>query len=262
MKLSFTLIILIILGIGISNGQTNTFPTTGSVGIGTLSPSSFFHGGNNRVLEIFNPNNTLNSQSHVILSTGSTLNNSGAGTLSWISRNSTGFKGMAYVGSTTQGDASINSSANLVFATSNGSAVYPRMVIDKDGNVGIGTINPNEMLSVKGKIRAQEIKVETSGWPDYVFAKDYQLPSLQETDRHIKDKGHLPGIPSAEEVKCNGIDLGEMNAKLLKKIEELTLYLIDMKKEKEQEKLEKTQLQQAVKDLDGRVKSLIENSRK
>ncbi|WP_214228822.1 hypothetical protein [Pedobacter sp. B4-66] len=100
------------------------------------------------------------------------------------------------------------------------------------GNVGIGTSDTKGYkLAVNGKIRAQEIKVETAGWPDYVFAKDYQLPSLQETEQHIKDKGHLPGIPSAEEVKANGVDLGEMNAKLLQKIEELTLHLIEIKKE-------------------------------
>lgn len=111
----------------------------------------------------------------------------------------------------------------------------------QNGNVGIGTATPNAKLAVNGNIRAKEIKVETVNWPDYVFAKDYQLPSLQETEQHIKEKGHLPGIPSAEEVKSNGIDLGEMNAKLLKKIEELTLHLIELNKvvEKQQEKLNK-----------------------
>ena len=111
-----------------------------------------------------------------------------------------------------------------------GSAGKSILSMLNNGNVGIGTTSPTERLSVNGKIRAQEIKVETSGWPDYVFAKDYQLPSLQETEQHIKDKGHLLGIPSAEEVKTNGVDLGEMNSKLLKKIEELTLYLIDQNK--------------------------------
>ncbi|WP_214228804.1 hypothetical protein [Pedobacter sp. B4-66] len=105
-----------------------------------------------------------------------------------------------------------------------------RMRITSLGNVGIGTASPSEKLSVNGKIRAHEIKVETANWPDYVFAKNYKLPSLQETEQHIKDKGHLLGIPSAEEVKTNGVDLGEMNSKLLKKIEELTLYLIDQNK--------------------------------
>ncbi|WP_448105175.1 hypothetical protein [Pedobacter panaciterrae] len=104
------------------------------------------------------------------------------------------------------------------------------IVIDGAGNVGIGTLSPKEKLSINGKIRAQEIKVETANWPDYVFAKDYELPSLKVTEQYIKEKGHLPGIPSAEEVKTNGVDLGEMNARLLKKIEELTLHLIESEK--------------------------------
>ncbi len=99
------------------------------------------------------------------------------------------------------------------------------------GNVGIGLSNPTEKLSVNGKIRAKEIRVENANWPDFVFAKSYSLPTLKETEAHIKEKGHLPGIPSAAEVKDNGVDLGEMNAKLLQKIEELTLYLIEQNKE-------------------------------
>lgn len=100
------------------------------------------------------------------------------------------------------------------------------------GNVGIGTIDTKGYkLAVNGNIRAREIKVENSNWPDYVFTQAYQLPTLHEIEKHIKDKGHLPGIPSATEVRVNGVDLGEMNAKLLEKIEELTLHLIEMKKE-------------------------------
>lgn len=120
----------------------------------------------------------------------------------------------------------------------------PRFVISASGNVGIGTTTPKEKLSVNGKIRAQEIKVENTNWPDYVFAHGYQLPSLMETENHIKEKGRLPGIPSATEVKNNGIDLGEMNAKLLQKIEELTLYLIEIKKENEELKLLKNEMAQ------------------
>jgi len=104
------------------------------------------------------------------------------------------------------------------------------ITIDNSGNLGIGTVYPTEKLSVKGKIRAQEIKVENANWPDFVFAKSYTLPTLKETETHIKEKGHLPGIPSAAEVKANGVDLGDMNAKLLQKIEELTLYIIDLEK--------------------------------
>ena len=106
------------------------------------------------------------------------------------------------------------------------------IAIASNNNVGIGTNDPKGYkLAVNGKIRTQEIKVENTNWPDYVFAKDYKLPTLQQTEQHIKEKGHLLGIPSAAEVKTNGIDLGEMNAKLLQKIEELTLHLIEMKKQ-------------------------------
>lgn len=111
----------------------------------------------------------------------------------------------------------------------------------ENGNVGIGTLTPNAKLAVNGNIRAREIKVENAKWPDYVFAKDYRLPSLKETEQYIKDKGQLPGMPSAEEVRANGIDLGDMNARLLQKIEELTLHLIEMKKENETERSKQQQ---------------------
>jgi hypothetical protein len=105
------------------------------------------------------------------------------------------------------------------------------------GNVGIGTANPaGYRLAVNGKIRAKEIKVET-GWSDFVFEKEYQLPTLKEVEKHIKQKGHLKDIPSAKEVAKNGVLLGEMNSKLLLKIEELTLYAIKQQKEIEKLKL-------------------------
>ncbi|SMC74797.1 hypothetical protein [Pedobacter africanus] len=100
------------------------------------------------------------------------------------------------------------------------------------GKVGIGTTDTKGYkLAVAGNMVTESVKVSLQGaWPDYVFTKEHQLPTLQETEKHIKDKGHLPGIPSAAEVKAGGIDLGEMNAKLLQKIEELTLHLIEMDK--------------------------------
>ncbi|WP_276090974.1 hypothetical protein [Pedobacter sp. JY14-1] len=129
-----------------------------------------------------------------------------------------------------------------------------KMRITGAGNVGIGTTNPTERLSVKGKIRAQEVKVELANWPDYVFAKDYALPTLAETERHIKEKGHLPGIPSAAEVKENGVELGDMNKKLLQKIEELTLHLIEMKKENAKLGSLLTEQQTAIKELQLKIK--------
>lgn len=99
------------------------------------------------------------------------------------------------------------------------------------GNVGIGTtITGPHKLAVEGSIGAREVKVTATGWPDYVFKNNYNLPTLEEVEKHINEKGHLENIPSEEEVLKNGISLGEMNAKLLQKIEELTLYMIDVSK--------------------------------
>ena len=100
------------------------------------------------------------------------------------------------------------------------------------GNVGIGTINPTAKLSVNGKIHAKEVRIDLnlSDWADFVFEENYDLPTLSEVENHIKQKGHLKDIPSAKQVEENGIFLGEMNSKLLQKIEELTLYTIQQEK--------------------------------
>lgn len=108
------------------------------------------------------------------------------------------------------------------------------------GNVGIGTLlasNPNNYkLAVNGTIGAKEVKVETNSttWPDYVFKEGYQLNSIEQVNEFIKENGHLPGVPTAKDINENGHALGEMNTILLRKIEELTLYVIDLKREIDQ----------------------------
>ncbi len=182
--------------------------STGSMGLNTGQPQSYFHGGNNKVFEILNNNNSANSQAHVILSTGATVANSGAGTISWIAKNASGNKGMAYIGASTTDDASNNASARLVFATANGNNPIERMVIDKNGLVGIGTETPREALSVNGTIRSKEVKVETANWPDYVFKPNYQLPPLAAVKKYLDKNQHLQDIPSEAEVIKDGISLG------------------------------------------------------
>ncbi|RNL66903.1 hypothetical protein ED312_23550, partial [Sinomicrobium pectinilyticum] len=103
-------------------------------------------------------------------------------------------------------------------------------------------------LAVNGNIRAKEIKVET-GWSDFVFEESYNLPTLEEVEQHINEKGHLKDIPSAKEVEENGIFLGQMDAKLLQKIEELTLYMIALKKENREQKFQIEKLQKAIDQL-------------
>ncbi|GGH31501.1 hypothetical protein FAZ19_22510 [Sphingobacterium alkalisoli] len=99
------------------------------------------------------------------------------------------------------------------------------------GKLGIGTNSPSEKLSVNGNIRAREIKVETDNWPDYVFTRKYNLMPLADVEKFIQTKGHLPEIPQASVIEEEGISLGEMNKLLMKKIEELTLYVIEIDKE-------------------------------
>ena len=100
------------------------------------------------------------------------------------------------------------------------------------GNVGIGTGNPKEKLTVNGRILAREVIVSNDirTWPDYVFAPGYEMMSLTELEAYVNEHHHLPDVPSAEEVEEQGIGLGEMNAILLQKVEEMTLRMIEMEK--------------------------------
>jgi len=120
------------------------------------------------------------------------------------------------------------------------------LVMDYNGNVGIGTnYTGTHKLAVEGSIGAREIKVEASGWSDFVFQKDYDLKPIEEVETYINTNNHLPDIPTAKEVVQNGINLGEMDAKLLQKIEELTLYIIEQNKriEELENKLDKNGIQ-------------------
>ncbi len=98
------------------------------------------------------------------------------------------------------------------------------------GNVGIGTSTPTYRLDVCGTIRAKEVRVET-GWCDYVFEKDYKLRSFDELEKYINENKHLPGIAPAKEVEKDGLKVAEMNKAMMEKIEELTLYVLQLNKD-------------------------------
>ena len=131
----------------------------------------------------------------------------------------------------------------LNFWNSDGSTAFSNINVGdiiSSGNVGIGTNNPDEMLTVKGKIHSEEVRVDLNVPADYVFQKyflgysdlksDYTMPSLEEVETFIEENHHLSGIPSADEIIKDGLHLKEMTNLLLQKIEELTLYTIEQEK--------------------------------
>ena len=215
------------------NSYGDSYFMGGNIGIGTSSPSEKF-----------------------------VVANSNSGVISrFISTSHGGLSGLRLQGETADGsdvrfmdiayDAETDSYG---FGAGSYSSVLPissgfsqaDIVVNGSGKVGIGTTDftGNHKLRVEGSIGAREIKVEASGWSDFVFKKGYALRTLTEVEKHITEKGHLPEIPNEAEVTKNGINLGEMNTKLLQKIEELTLYLIEQNKQNQAqqgriEKLEK-----------------------
>ncbi len=198
--------------------------TSTGLGIGTNSPNhELVVQGNNSVVQIRDDvgNNSAN-----------------AAWLELLERASGSFNGGAYI--------RWNGETNRLLIGTKLSGVNTNvLVINRSGNnVGIGTQNPgNYRLAVNGSIRAKEIVVE-SGWSDFVFEPGYDLPSLAEVESHIQEKGHLPDIPSAQEVAEHGVKVGEMESRLLQKVEELTLYLIDMNKRVQSLEVENDRLHQ------------------
>jgi hypothetical protein len=117
--------------------------------------------------------------------------------------------------------------APLLFK-SNGDVILAGAQSATNGNVGIGTTDTKGYkLAVNGDAMFTKIKVKSyASWPDYVFRKDYELPSLQQVKAYVDEHQHLPDMPAAAEVEKEGLDVAEMNRKLLQKVEELTLYII------------------------------------
>ncbi|MCG8410537.1 MAG: hypothetical protein MI739_04540 [Bacteroidales bacterium] len=124
----------------------------------------------------------------------------------------------------------VNGKSDVSYAFIGKNYYSPYIVFKPDGKVGIGTKTPQSLLAVNGTITSKEVVVTADGWPDYVFASDYNLRSLNEVETYIEQNNHLPDIPSQKEVNEKGINLGNMDAKLLQKIEELTLYIIQQNK--------------------------------
>lgn len=125
--------------------------------------------------------------------------------------------------------------ADLVFITKGNGTYAEKLRILGNGNVGIGVTNPVNKLEVNGTFRSTAIICDPGAWADFVFDSDYQLMPLSDVEDYVTKNKHLPEIPTTTEVKENGVELGEMNAKLLQKVEELTLYLIEQNKQNQEQ---------------------------
>jgi hypothetical protein len=148
---------------------------------------------------------------------------------SWNSITNNGDAGIIY--GTGSQPAGSNATFGFVIAPWHGGMTGIR--IDKEGNVGIATNDTKGYrFAVNGDAMFTKVKVKVyNTWPDYVFAPGYQLPSLAEVEKYILTYQHLPGIPAANEIEKEGLDIGDTQAALLKKIEELTLYIVQQQKD-------------------------------
>ena len=215
-----------------SNAARMTILSDGKVGIGTSNPSSRLH--------ILQNNDTEPMATLTLQGTTGALYLPGErnyiGRLRFTTRENQVVGSIRGYYSGAIGAPNHYPYGNLIFYVGNADNVENEsMRIVSNGNIGIGTNNPLYKLDVKGTIRAAEVKVvPIDQFADYVFDKEYKLPKLTEVHQYIQTNGHLPEIPSAAEVKENGLNLVEMQVKLLKKIEELTLYVIEQQNQIEE----------------------------
>jgi hypothetical protein len=216
---------------------------TGNVGIGTTSPLSLLSVGSGSLAD-----NNIPIQ----------LSTSGTSTVKGIGFNKNGAYGL-YMGYdqgvvTTGGFIRQISTDPLSVIVNNTSTA---MTFLSNGHVGIGTTNPGTyLLAVNGNVHAQQVNVDLTGWSDYVFKRSYVLRPLTEVQAYIDQNHHLPDMPSEQQVIKDGLNLGEMNKLLMKKVEELTLYLIDDNKKSSAQQTELNQQKQKLLDQEQHIKRL------
>ncbi|MEL6560878.1 MAG: hypothetical protein AAFQ94_21970 [Bacteroidota bacterium] len=218
-------------GVGNSLNDYFTIQPDGNLGIGTTDPTSLVH--------VFK-RGLANGQVHDILRIqANTEGNRQTGFGARINFSFNKYGNVATGEASTLGAISVYDANNessfgtMAFATKEryDKPLENKMWLNNNGSLGIGTSTTGtHKLAVEGSVGSREVVVESSGWSDFVFADDYHLQPLEKVEEFINDNNHLPEIPSEAEVLENGIKLGEMDAKLLQKIEELTLHMIEMNK--------------------------------
>lgn len=225
-------------GSGTTTGSGNTF-------VGASAGSTNVTGYNNTYIGTgAGPDNVDNVHGNIFIGSYSGFEETGSNKL-YISNSET--TNPLIWGDFAQKQLKFNSKVGIGFGFGN----YPTTA----GTADVSGYN----LFVNGGILTEEVRVTLqSTWADYVFKEDYKLPSLEEVEKHIQEKGHLINVPSAEEIEQNGIALGEMAKIQQEKIEELTLYLIEQKKLNEEQKKINENQEKEIKELKSLVQSLLE----
>lgn len=225
MKKLFVLAVMMLFGTVIF-AQTNIFPATGNVGIGTTAPNAAYH------LHVTTGNTGIATS----IITEKQAGNGGAQFIMADIGQNCEWRFKSALGGTFKIRDQKHSSDVVVFEPAAASAATA-LYLKSNGNLGIGTTNPLAKLSVNGtgtfngKVKCTEVEVLLAAWPDFVFESGYNLRPLSEVESFINTNKHLPDVPSRETVLTNGSNIGEMNATLLQKVEELTLYMIQLQKD-------------------------------
>lgn len=215
------------------NGNGFTLTPLGNFGLGTSPPTARLHVNGNAIVQ-----GTFTATSRSSIGSDCQVLTIGKAHTEGLSYGTAyiGFNAVRGGSSWTLQSGNTNNGGAVIWATIGGDILFSTIPSTNSGSSQIisdDTLRSHVNLKIgaDGTLMAKEIKVTLTGWPDYVFDKSYNLMPLSETEQYIQAKGHLPNVPSAAEVEADGMSVGEMNKVLLQKVEELTLYVIELQKQ-------------------------------
>jgi len=259
------------LAFGVASLEKMRITNSGYVGIGTTTPGTKLDVNGAISMQSFgnisSQRSTNNNYTNLFL--GGAIKDNNDGTFTVIGDGGSNYFAAIRMDNGTSNLGTINfytgpSTGGSNYTVTNANLASNLCMTMTNGNVAIGTTDPKGYkFAVNGNAIATSMTVKlNSNWPDYVFKKDYQLPSLEEVKTYIDQNHHLPEMPSEDKIAKDGVNLGEMNKLLVKKMEELTLYLIEKDNKDKEQTAQLTSQQEQINKLKGQIELLIKNSSK